>query len=359
MWQHWKSQHVCTHAHIHMQIIILLTHGRHVVDERRTIRNEKKQVKEKETKKKVERQSLTNPIWNGNSLLLTKCCHVTRSSTMWNLFTLLLPLCLVPFAFCLAVRCRSRLNTACCLDCDCGFGLSFICRCCLHHCCIYIIIVHINIVKSACRGVSTKLASHSFTLRVCVCMCVSVCVSCATASPAAQLCCWPAVSGAVGKEEKETERVRQRMDKRTGVSIYTPEGAYTHTHAQKSEINGRPVSVKNCKHTHTHTHTGIRCVCVFVYLLMRIHCHIRHKEIIFAKRSRSPSARGREREVQTVELNCLLRCLTTRRDAGCAAALPCLALPCLGARRAEVSFVALIEIIAKMQMEWTTVDTGY
>lgn len=34
------------------------------------------------------------------------------------------------------------------------------------HCCIYIIIVHINIVKSACRGVSTKLANHSF---VCEC----------------------------------------------------------------------------------------------------------------------------------------------------------------------------------------------
>lgn len=309
-----------------MQIIILLTHGRHVVDERRTIRNEKKQEKEKETEKKVERQSLTNPIWNGNSLLLTKCCHVTRSSTMWNLFTLLLPLCLVPFAFCLAVRCRSRLNTACCLDCDCGFGLSFICRCCLHHCCIYIIIVHINIVKSACRGVSTKLASHSFTLRVCVSMCV--CVPCATASPAAQLCCWPAVSGAVGKEEKETERVRQRMDKRTGVSIYTPEGAYTHTHTHKraKSTAARWAS----KIVNTQTHTQAYGMCVFVYLLMRIHCHIRHKEIIFAKRSRSPSASGREREVQTVELNCLLRCLTTRRDAGCAAALPCLALGRVG-----------------------------
>lgn len=178
------------------------------------------------------------------------------------------------------------LCAACCLDsdCDCGFGLSFICHCCLHHCCIYIIIVHINIVKSACRGVSTKLASHSFSFCVCVCMCV-LCVPCATASPAALRCCWPAVSGAGGKE-RERERVRQRMDKRTGVSIYTPEGAHTHT--QKSEINGRPVSVKNCKHT------VIRCVCVFVYLLMRIHCHIRHKEIIFAKRSRSQCERGRE-----------------------------------------------------------------
>lgn len=63
---------------------------------------ERKRVREGEER---ERQSLTNPIWNGNSLLLTKCCHVTRSSTMRNLFTLLLPLCLVPFAFCLAVRC--------------------------------------------------------------------------------------------------------------------------------------------------------------------------------------------------------------------------------------------------------------
>lgn len=104
--------------------------------------------------------------------------------------------------------------------------------------------------------------SQPFIHFACVCLHVCMCVSCATASPAAQLCCWPAVSGAVGKEEKETERVRQRMDKRTGVSIYTPEGAYTHTHTQKSEINGRPVSVKNCKHTHTHT--GIRCVCVCI-----------------------------------------------------------------------------------------------
>lgn len=157
------------------------------------------------------------------------------------------------------------------------------------------------------------------------------------------------------------------MDKRTGVSIYTPEGTHTHT----SRAAARWAS----KIVNTHTQKNVCAyVCVFVYLLMRIHCHIRHKEIIFAKRSRSPPDREgvRERERERVEarrtggsaeLNCLLRCLTL------AAPLPCLAVPCpatpwdrpssAAATGPDVSFVALIEIIAKMQMEWTTVDTGY
>jgi len=72
---------------------------------------------------------------------------------------------------------------------------------------------------------------------------------------------------------------------------------------------------------------------------MRIHCHIRRKEIIFLT--------GQPIPFQPPTFS------STIIDSFGGLASPCLA------ESRRFSFVDLIEIIAKMQIEWTTVDTGY
>lgn len=114
-----RSMCVHTQTHIHMQIIILLTHGRYDVDERRTIRNEKSKRRRRRRKRsdkawQIQFETATLSCWQNAAMsralpqceiYLLCCCHCVSYHS--------------PFVL---------LCAACCLDCDCGFGLSFICR---------------------------------------------------------------------------------------------------------------------------------------------------------------------------------------------------------------------------------------
>lgn len=114
------------------------------------------------------------------------------------------------------------------------------------------------------------------------------------------------------------------------------------------------------------------CVCVCVCILINAYSLSHPAQGNYIRQTQPVAARqrGRERETEResgVETDWRLsytELLAALLDASCASALPCPATPwdrpsSSAATGPDVSFVALIEIIAKMQMEWTTVDTGY